>query len=114
MKRLIWVILFTFYTIVLSAKVYDLVNPSGKLKLQIEVLDNISWTLLVNNDEVLSDNRVSMSLADGRILGNSPKVKEVSYKTMSENYFSILSSSINCIDLQCNDSSFSGQLLIRV
>lgn len=84
MKRLIWVILFTFYTIVLSAKVYDLVNPSGKLKLQIEVLDNISWTLLVNNDEVLSDNRVSMSLADGRILGNSPKVKEVSYKTMSE------------------------------
>ena len=44
MKRLIWVILFTFYTIVLSAKVYDLVNPSGKLKLQIEVLDNISWT----------------------------------------------------------------------
>ena len=109
MKRLILIISFTFCTIALNAKIYDLVNPSGKLKLQVEVSDHITWTLLVNNNEVMSDNRVSMSLADGRVLGSSPKVEKMLRKTMSEkNYFSILPSSINCNDLQCDDASFSG------
>lgn len=47
MKRLILIISFTFCTIALNAKIYDLVNPSGKLKLQVEVSDHITWTLLV-------------------------------------------------------------------
>ena len=88
MKRLILIISFTFCTIALNAKIYDLVNPSGKLKLQVEVSDHITWTLLVNNNEVMSDNRVSMSLADGRVLGSSPKVEKMLRKTMSEKIIS--------------------------
>lgn len=63
---------------VASAKDYSVNSPSGDLKMVISVSDQITYSLMVKGQPVLSGCKIEMQLADGRILGAQPKVKKES------------------------------------
>ncbi len=67
----------------LSAKDYKLGSPSGKLQLTVSLTDKTSWSLSVEGETVLKDNRISMVI-DERTIGLNPKVLKVRKGTVSE------------------------------
>ena len=56
-----------------AQKDYELTSPDGKLKVKINVSDQITYTLMHESTAILSASPVSMTLASGEVLGKSPK-----------------------------------------
>lgn len=84
MKHLLLMIAAGFCCMMMNAKQYDVSSPSGVLKMAIESSDNLSYSLSVGGKVVMDDCVLSMTLADGRVLGNSPKVLKVNRKHVIE------------------------------
>lgn len=62
---------------------YQLVSPDGKLKADITIGNDITYTLMHESTQILSPSSISMTLESGEILGENPKVTKV--KKSSEN-----------------------------
>lgn len=80
---------FTFVSAVLcffavDAKQYELTSPSGVLKVTLTADEGLSYSLAVGGKTVMEDCALSMTLADGRVLGDSPKVSKVRRNSVTE------------------------------
>ena len=58
----------------IAQKSYQLQSPDGKLKAEIAVEKKVAFSLSHDGTEVLASSPISMTLGDGTVLGNSPKV----------------------------------------
>lgn len=56
------------------AKNYNLTSPDGKLKVDVSVGDNITWSLNHIEDALIVDSPISMTLSDGVVYGDGDKV----------------------------------------
>ncbi len=61
-------------------KKYDLVSPDKKMKVEISVADQITFSLTHDATEILSPSAISMTLQSGEVLGAKPKVSKVTRK----------------------------------
>ena len=84
MKRLLTFIAAVLCFGVAGAKQYELSSPSGVLKVTIDVDDALSYSLSVDGKVVMDDCALSMTLADGRVLGAAPKVSKVRKDSRTE------------------------------
>lgn len=71
----------------LSAKDYTLSSPSGRLHLTLSVGEKTCWTLAVDGETVLEDNRIGM-LIDDRALGTDARVLKQSKGKKAEHIVS--------------------------
>ncbi|MFY9598047.1 MAG: glycoside hydrolase family 97 N-terminal domain-containing protein, partial [Dysgonamonadaceae bacterium] len=85
MKTLLMLIFSTLFATSLMAESYVLKSPNGKLQINVEISDNIRFSVNHEQTEVIALSRVSMTLTDGRVWGKKPKLK--SKKTQSVNQF---------------------------
>lgn len=78
--------IFFLFSIVSSAtaKTYDLFSPDKKIQLRVQVGEKINWCLFHNNEELISNSPVSMTIDAGKILGNNARVKDVQKRTVDE------------------------------
>ena len=84
MKKILFLLIAASIAIPsLSAKDYKLGSPSGKLQLTVSLTDKTSWSLSVEGETVLKDNRISMVI-DEKTIGLNPKVLKVRKGTVSE------------------------------
>jgi alpha-glucosidase len=83
MKTLHMFIFSTLFATSLMAESYVLKSPDGKLQVNVEISDNIRFSVNHEQTEVLAPSPVSMTLADGRVWGEKPGLK--SKKTQSVN-----------------------------
>ena len=67
-----------------QAKDYTLTSPGGNVKTTISVTDHVSYTVEYNNVVVVTPSAVSMTLADGRVLGQTPRVTKTTKKAIHE------------------------------
>lgn len=84
MKRLFTFIAAVLCFVAVDAKQYELTSPSGMLKVTLDVGDAVSYSLSVDGKVVMDDCALSMTLADGRVLGLSPKVSKVRRNSVTE------------------------------
>ena len=85
MKTLLMLIFSTLFATSLMAESYVLKSPNGKLQINVEISDNIRFSVNHEQTEVIALSPVSMTLTDGRVWGKKPKLK--SKKTQSVNQF---------------------------
>lgn len=68
---------------VVAQKSYELQSPDKTIKLEVNVSDKIGFALTHDNSEVMRS-EVSMTLADGEVLGEKPKVAKVTRATVDK------------------------------
>ena len=64
------------------AQNYNLTSPDGKLKVDVSVGDNITWSLNHVEDALIVDSPISMTLSDGVVYGDGDKVTKVSRRSV--------------------------------
>ncbi|MCO4292340.1 glycoside hydrolase family 97 protein [Solitalea sp. MAHUQ-68] len=68
-----------------KAQEYTITSPNQKLKLIINTNKHLSYKVEFNNQTVIQPSEISLQLANGRVLGDSPKlVKKDQHKVNSE------------------------------
>lgn len=72
-------LIFAMLPIAASAqKTYELIDPSGKLKINLIVDKNdIQYNISHDGDTMVQNSDISMMLTDGRVFGKNPSVKKV-------------------------------------
>ena len=77
MKRLLLFLLALCVLVSLDARQYDVLSPSGKLKLTLCTEGHLSYSLTVDGTAVMSDCALSITLGSSEVLGVAPKVQKV-------------------------------------
>jgi len=83
MKTLHMIILSTLFSTSVMAKSYVLKSPNSKLLVNVEISDKIRFSVNHEQTEVIAPSSISITLADGSVWGEKPKLK--SKKTQSVN-----------------------------
>ncbi len=83
MKTLPMFIFSTLFATSLMAESYVLKSPNGKLQVNVEISDNIRFSVNHEQTEVIAPSPISMTLTDGSVWGENPGLK--SKKTQSVN-----------------------------
>ena len=66
---------------------FQLVSPNGKIEITITLSDKITWTITHEKDAILSASPMSMTINEGEIAGNNPRLfnsKKESIRTSFE------------------------------
>jgi alpha-glucosidase len=71
-------------TICAFGSVHEVSSPSGNNKVRIELSDRITYSVFSLGKEIILPSPVSMSLADGTVLGRTPRLKEVRERRLDE------------------------------
>ena len=78
MKRIVVSLLAILLVTSLSAKVYSVSSPSGRLQMSISAGKGATtWTLAVDGETVMDSNRMSLTI-DGKEIGPDARVIKVS------------------------------------
>lgn len=68
---------FSFFTFSTFAQIYPLDSPEGRLRIEVEIDDDIAWRAFLGSKEIISEVQIGMTLDQKRILGENPKVRSV-------------------------------------
>ena len=72
MKKIISILVLTLaLALGAQAKAYKVSSPSGQIKVTVNAGHYLSWEVEAFGEQVLEDSRISLSLSDGRVLGES-------------------------------------------
>ena len=82
MKTLPMFIFLTLFATSLMAESYVLKSPDGKLQVNVEISDNIRFSVNHEQTEVIAPSPVSMTLTDGSVWGQKPKLKAKKHKAL--------------------------------
>lgn len=85
MKRfsvILFVAIF-FASTAISQTKRTLVSPNGKIKLEVELSDGITYDVFSEGELILDDCRMSLDV-DGKVLGSVPQVKNVKRRSVNE------------------------------
>ncbi len=67
-----------------SAEERELLSPDKKIKLKIEVGENITYSVFFNSKKILKPSPVSMTIRTHGILGNDPVLEDISQKSVNQ------------------------------
>jgi alpha-glucosidase len=85
MKKIFLLTIIVCINIYVSvAKDYKISSPDGKIALIVNVRDDISWSALYDNKEVVSSAKIAMILADGKILGNKESIRKSAVSKLND------------------------------
>lgn len=60
----------------MRAKQLSVTSPNGKIAVSVDVEQNIRWSASYDGKEIISPSEISMSFADGKTIGASPRLKK--------------------------------------
>ena len=66
-----------------AAKNYDVVSPDGRLKADISVDKNITYSVSLGDKVILEPSAISMTMENGTVWGKDPKVTKCSRKSVN-------------------------------
>jgi alpha-glucosidase len=71
-------------SIQMQAQQQVLHSPDGKITVNINVAENITWSITHDNTAVLVASPISISLANGKVWGEKPKLKKKDLKSVNQ------------------------------
>lgn len=84
-KLLLTLLLFSAGTGISAAKTYDLKSPDGKIAVRVDVgADAVTYSISRDGKELIAPSPLSLTLADGRVLGQKATVRKASAKSVDE------------------------------
>ena len=83
MKKLI-LILLLISSVQFFAKEYVVQSPNKSLQITINIADNITYSILKNNKQIIAPSQISLKLSDNLILGQKPIVIDTKTRTVNE------------------------------
>lgn len=66
----------------LSARIYEVASPRGKVRVAVSVADRVFYMVFVGGQRVLSASAVSMTIDGGVVLGKDPRVVRVERRSV--------------------------------
>ena len=92
MKKLLFTLslLLIFTGLATAQKTLTVVSPNGKLKAEISIGDKIEYRVLHEADLMLDKSPVSLQLADGRVLGQKPKLLKSVKKAVNTSFDAVI------------------------
>ena len=86
MKRTIFLALLILLTAYSSyAKEYKVASPDAKITMTVNVGTDIRLAASFDGKELISNSKIAMILANGKILGENEKVTKVAFTKINEN-----------------------------
>ena len=73
-----------------AGKTYSLQSPSGEIRVEVQTGDKITWALSKSGSSVLQPSAISLSLADGTVLGGKDKPSKVKRRSADENIVPVI------------------------
>ena len=67
----------------LHAADYELASPDKKITVKVQVTDKLQWSVTYNNETLLLPSPISLELANGKVLGQSPVLKKQQRNTVN-------------------------------
>ncbi|WP_346858992.1 glycoside hydrolase family 97 protein [uncultured Draconibacterium sp.] len=98
MKRISLLLLLLSVFWGLSAKEYSVESPSGKIQIKVSVNEVITYSVLLNGNEIVAPSPVSMEISNGEIWGKDAKVKKAKSTSVSEKIIPVVQRKYNKID----------------
>lgn len=88
MKTIILVFAFLFFYTSYSQKKqnFQLVSPNGKIEVTIALSDKITWTITHEKETILSASPMSMTINEGEIVGNNPKLLNAKKESVKNSF----------------------------
>lgn len=71
---------------VMTAGEYELASPDGLLKVTVDAADRLTWEVDHGTTSVITPSPISITLADGKVLGTKPKVAKASRESVSTSF----------------------------
>ena len=62
---------------------YDLTSPDKKIAVKVQVTNTLQWSVTYNNESLLLPSTISMELANGPVLGQTPVLKKQQRNTVN-------------------------------
>jgi len=62
---------------------YDLTSPDKKITVKVQVTNTLQWSVTYNNETLLLPSTISMELANGPVLGQTPVLKKQQRNTVN-------------------------------
>jgi len=66
------------------AKDYKVSSPDGKISLNVSVETGIKWSVTREGKELLTNSKIAMILADGKVLGENEKVRNTAVSSLND------------------------------
>lgn len=67
-----------------AQKRYSVTAPSGKLRIEVEIGKTITYSVRHDGDTVIAPSPISMTLTDGTVFGQSPRLKKKRTKSVEQ------------------------------
>ena len=83
-KSLLIALLFVLTVSFAFPKDYKVTSPDGKITVNVNVGTDIKWSATVDDKEVINSSKIAMTLDNGKVLGNSEKVKSARTSMLNE------------------------------
>ena len=74
-KTHLCIVVLSLMTLTATAKDWVVTSPNGKLKMNVSVNERVAYSVEYDGQQVLAPSVVSMTLADGTVLGENAKVR---------------------------------------
>ena len=65
---------------------FQLVSPNGKIEVTIVLSDKITWTITHEKETILSASPMSMTINEGEIVGNNPKLLNAKKENVNNSF----------------------------
>lgn len=73
-----------FFALAAYAQTYSLDSPDGRVSIEVRTSGTIAWSAFLENEEIISEVRIGMTLDQKRELGEHPKVRAVTTNLKEE------------------------------
>jgi len=83
MNKLLPGICLLLAPVISRATDYDLTSPDKKIAVKVQVTNTLQWSVTYNNETLLLPSTISMELANGPVLGQTPLLKKQQRNTVN-------------------------------
>ena len=80
---IIFILLGTSSQVEAKEVIHSLKDPGGKIQINISIGDTITYSILHNGDVMVEKSPISMTLTDGTVFGEHPRLKKKNYRTVN-------------------------------
>jgi alpha-glucosidase len=103
MKRTLLLTLFTIFCASCSfAKDYKVNSPDGKISLTVRVEDRVKWSATYEGKEIITNSKIAMILANGKVLGENEKVRKAAVSQLNDIIRPVVANKRSEITDNCN------------
>lgn len=103
LKQVLLIIIIAFSHHLFASEAYRLSSPDGRTVIKISIKEDIQFSVIRNDVEIISPSIISMMINDIGVLGDYAEVEKAVRKTIQQEHFPVVRQKSNLIFEHCNE-----------